>query len=216
MGEVSAVEAAAIERAVAALESRVGVQAVAAIVPKSDGYPEIPWRAFALGASVAALAVLALDVGRPDWVSPQALLVQALTILGVGGASGALAYFWPPYARLFLGALRAKGEVRQCADSVFLSRELFATPRRDAVLVLVSLFEHRVVVVPDTYYRDRVSIAEWEAVVARMTPLLRRGRTGEAFTAGLSAIEGMLAAKGMSPSGAQNALPDALVRGDAP
>jgi putative membrane protein len=216
MGEVSADEAASIERAIAALEARVGVQVVAAVVPRSDGYPEIPWRAFALGASVAALVALAVDIGRPDWLSTQALLAQALTILAVACLSGGLAYVWPWYARLFLGATRATGETRQCAESLFIARELFATPNRDALLVLVSRFEHRVVILPDRFYRGRVNAEEWQAVVARMTPLLKLGRTGAAFTAGLSAIEGLLAGKGLAASGAANALPDALVRGEAP
>lgn len=216
MSEVSAEEAAAIERAIAALEARAGVQVVAAVVPRSDGYPELPWRAFALGASVALLVALAVDIGRPDWLTAAGLLAQALTILAVACASGALAYAWPRYARLFLGGMRAASEARQCAEGVFLARELFATPRRDALLVLVSRFERRVVILPDAFYRGRVGAAEWDAVVARMTPLLALGRTADAFTAGLSAIEALLAGKGLAAVGASNALPDGLVRGEAP
>jgi putative membrane protein len=176
----------------------------------------VPWRAFALGASVAALAALAIDIGRPDWLSASALLLQAIIILGAGALAGAAAYWWPWFARLFLGAARARAEVRQCAEGLFLSRELFATPRRDAVLILVSLFEHRVVVVPDAFYRGRVTSAEWEQVVDRMTPLLKAGRTAEAFSAGLAALEGLLAAKGLERGEPHNALPDALLRGEAP
>lgn len=216
MRKLSDEEAADVERAIAAIEARVGVQVVAAVVPRSDGYPELPWRAFALGASVASLVALVVDIGRPDWLTTTGLLAQALTILAVACASGALAQAWPSYARLFLGAMRAASEVRQCAEGMFLARELFATPRRDALLVLVSRFERRVVILPDAFYRERVRPPEWEAVVSRMTPLLAIGRTGEAFTAGLSAIEGLLAAKGLAATGAANALPDALVRGDAP
>ncbi|HVE48005.1 MAG TPA: hypothetical protein VNG69_00125 [Casimicrobiaceae bacterium] len=213
---MSAEEAAAIERAIGALETRFGIEIVAAIVPRADGYPEIPWRAFALGASVAALAALAIDIGRPDWMSAQALLLQALTILGVACLTGGLAHFWPPFARLFLGSLRAKGEVRQCADTMFLSRELFATPRRDAVLVLVSAFERRVIVLPDVSHRGRVSAVEWETVVDRMTPLLRNGRIGDAFNAGLSAIDVLLASKDVGQARGANTLRDTFVRGDAP
>jgi uncharacterized membrane protein len=117
---------------------------------------------------------------------------------------------------LFLGAMRASVEVRQRAEGLFVERELFATPLRDALLVLVSRFERRVEILPDRFYRDRVSAGEWQAIVARMTPLLKMGRTGDAFTAGLSAIEGLLAGKGLADAAAANALPDGLVRGDAP
>ena len=220
MDAVSAGEATSIERRIAEVEARTGVQLVAAVVPRADAYPELPWRAFALGASLAGLIALAIDVGRPDWLSAQALLGQTLAILAGGATAGLAAAYVPAFAKLFLGTERAKAEVRQCAESLFLTRELFATRRRDAVLVLVSEFEHRVVIVPDVYCRGRVVNAEWEDVVAQMTPRLREGRTADAFIAGLAAIEALLTGKGFAATheddggGSANVLPDALVRGD--
>ena len=87
------------------------------------------------------------------------------------------------------------------------------------MLVLVSQFEHRVVIVPDVYCRGRVTTAEWEAVVAQMTPKLREGRTADAFSAGLGAIEALLTGKGFAAAHGRartNVLPDALLRGEAP
>jgi putative membrane protein len=216
MKPVTAAEAAAIERAIGALEARVGVEVVTAVVPRADAYPEIPWRAFALGAAVSALAALVVDAALPEWTSIAGRFAQALTILGCGALAAGTTYLWPGFARLFVSALRAKSEARQCAEALFLSRELFATPRRDAVLVLVSEFERRVVVLPDAFYRGRIAAAEWEAVVDRMTPLLRQGRAADAFTAGLSALEGLLAGKGIVADGQPNVLPDGVVRGNAP
>jgi putative membrane protein len=95
---------------------------------------------------------------------------------------------------------------------------MFKTPRRDAVLLMVSQFERRVVVVPDVYYRGRATHEDWEGVVAQMTPKLREGRTAEAFTTGLAAIESALVAKGIAvpPGERENLLPDALLRGERP
>lgn len=220
MTPITALEATSIERRIAEVEARTGVQVVAAVVPRADLYPELPWRAFALGASLAGLIALAIDIGRPDWLSAQALLMQTLAILGGGAVAGLVAARVPAFAKLFLGTERARAEARQCAESLFLTRELFATPRRDAVLVLVSQFEHRIVIVPDVYCRGRVTTAEWEAVVAQMTPKLREGRTAHAFSAGLGAIEALLTDKGFAATeGAvaeRNALPDTLLRGEAP
>jgi putative membrane protein len=211
-------EVATVERAIARVEAATGVQIVAAIVPRSDAYPEIPWRAFALGASLTGLFALVVDLARPDWLTAQALLVQTLAILG-GGALAALATTRiAPFARLFLGVRRASVEARQCAESLFLTRELFATPRRDAVLMMVSAFEHRVVIVPDVYCKGKVATAEWERVVARMTPLLRDAKVADAFVAGLESMEALLAGKGFAPStdgAARNVLADALVRGSS-
>jgi len=111
---------------------------------------------------------------------------------------------------------RMQEEVRQRAEVLFLARELFATPGRDAILVLVSRFERRVVVVPDAAWRGRVSTAEWGAVVERMTPLLAGDRIVEAFGAGFDSIAALLAAKGMGDGRPRQLLSDTLVQGDAP
>jgi uncharacterized membrane protein len=209
-------DAKAIERDIAAIERATGVQVVAAIVPRADDYPEAPWRAFALAAALAALVACAVDVGRPDWVTPAALLAQALVILAAGGLAAIAARYVPACRRVFVREGRMQGEVRQCAEVTFLSRELFATPHRNAVLILVANLERRVVVVPDVAYRARVSTAEWQSIVDRMTPHLRAGDPRGAFGAGLAALQALLVAKGFTPGDGVNRLPDAFIRGEAP
>src|SRR5438034_847057 len=62
-------EADAINAQVAGVESRTGVEVATAVVGKSDTYVELPWKAFALGASLASFGVVIADVWRPDWVT---------------------------------------------------------------------------------------------------------------------------------------------------
>jgi uncharacterized membrane protein len=59
-------EADAIDTRIASVEARTGVQIVAAVMARSDGYPEVVWKAFALGVALAALAVAVLEAARPD------------------------------------------------------------------------------------------------------------------------------------------------------
>lgn len=106
---ITALEATSIERRIAEVEARTGVQVVAAVVPRADLYPELPWRAFALGASLAGLIALAIDIGRPDWLSAQALLMQTLAILGGGAVTGLVATRVPAFAKLFLGGGGSSG-----------------------------------------------------------------------------------------------------------
>jgi len=210
---VTAADAAAIERRVAEFEARTGVEIVAAVERRSDLYPEVPWRAFALGASLASLGTLVVDLLHPGWTTPGALLAQAVSILGAGLLTTLIAMLAPGIARLFIRRGRMQQEVRQRAEVVFLARELFATPGRDALLVLVSRFERCVVIVPDVAYRDRVSAAEWQAVVERMMPSLAAGQLVGAFDAGFTAIEALLAEKGFAGRHARERFPDALVQG---
>ena len=58
-------EAAAIEARVKTFEARAGIQAVAAVVERSDVYHGLRWRAFAFAVSLAGLFVVALEALCP-------------------------------------------------------------------------------------------------------------------------------------------------------
>jgi putative membrane protein len=189
------------------------VQVVPAIVGRADSYPEIPWKAFALGASLASLALVVSDYLRPQWVTAATAIVHVIAVLGVAAACALLAGFAPPLARLLLNHRRAEGEVRQFAQSTFLRRAVFGTRGRTGLLVLVSLFERRVEIVADTGFDGRVADADWHTVIGRMTPHLRNGRPFEALRDALTAIESLLASKGFAgaPGGADE-LPNAAIQ----
>ena len=202
-------EAATVAARIRAIEAGTGAQVVVAIVGRSDVYHGLRWRAFAFGTGLAALALVAFDLLRPDWMSAHAALIHALVILGVGALLGLIAHFSPAFARLFLERDRAQTEVRQYAQVLFLERELFATNERNAILILASLYERVVVVWPDTGYRDRVSEADWRRVVDPMLPAMRTGRATDALAAGLAALDGLLVEKGCRwPAGGGNTFAD--------
>jgi putative membrane protein len=212
---VTAADLAAIEARIRAFETRTGVEAVAAVVERSDRYHGLRWRAFAAGASLAALGVVAADVLRPDWTGTHASLITAVTILATGLACASLATLWQPFERLFLQRERAEAEARQRANTLFLDREIFATPSRTAVLLFASRYERVAVVIGDRGYDGRISAAEWEGVVAAMTPPFSNGDAAAAFTAGLASLEALLGAKGFRGDGtARNILPDRPIEPD--
>jgi len=202
-------EADNIERRTAALEANAGVQVITAVVGKADAYAEVPWRAFALGTVLAALAAVIADWLRPDWMSAHAVLLHAVTILGVGAASAVLSIVAPAYARLFLTTSRRDAEVRQFAESMFLRKALFATSGRNGILVLVSLFERKVEILADTGLDGRVGEPQWRSVIARMTPALASDRIAEALEQGLARLDEILRERvPASPPGATNELRD--------
>src|ERR1019366_10068003 len=90
---LSVAEASAIEARSREVEARVGLQVIAAIIGKADAHVELPWKAFALGAVLSALALVVADAVRPQWITANAALVDTVTILSVGGASASLAIF---------------------------------------------------------------------------------------------------------------------------
>ena len=211
---LSRAEADAIEAHIARIEHATGVQVITAIVDRSDAYPELAWKAFALGASVAALFVVAFDVARPDWMLHYAAWSNVAPILGVGAASAILALVLPAYARLFLNRMRCAAEVRQCAQAMFLERQLFKTHHRNGVLLFASAFERRVEILADIGLDGRVAEGEWPTVVDAMTPSLAGANPADAFTRGLGRLEASLAEKGVHGHGGRNELPDRPIVGE--
>lgn len=207
---LAATDKEAIAARVGALEKELGIEIVTIVTSRSAEYPEIAWKAFAFGASFMALIVAIADVLRPDWVTTGLVFTSLVIVLAAGAVCATAAFYVPACARLFLRQSRADIEVRQYARDQFLERELFATPSRTALLLVVSLLEHRVVVLPDKGLRASLTAAQWDSVVARMTERLATGATGAAVLAGLGAVAELLAGKPL-PAGGPNRFADAPV-----
>jgi len=203
----------AIDAAVTALEREHGVEVVSIVVGRSDDYPEVVWTAFALGAALTALAVSVIELFGTHWTSSTAVLWSFMAIVGVGALFALATVYVPACARWFLRDTRAAAEVMQYAKSQFLDRQLFATPQRTAILVLVSLLEHRVVILADRGLDAHVTGAQWDEVIARMSGRLKAGECGGAVLAGLARIGEVLAGKSI-PRGAANQFANAPVEAE--
>lgn len=193
----------------AAAEKKTNAQIVCAVIGKSDTYAELPWKAFALGVSLAGLAALLLNILRPPALPWQSAFSAVGISLGAGAGAALAVVFIPAFARLFLSVSRADTEVRQYADSLFLSREMFAVPRRRAVLLLVSLFERRIVVLPDAGLVRQLDAQAASAIIRSMRPELIAGRTAQALETGVAKIEELLLDDGRPA--AENTLPDDVI-----
>ena len=197
--EMTPQEADAVEKRIAAVEARTGVEVVAAVVARSDDYPEIAWKAIALGVGVAAVAVVITDLARPDWVTAHTLWFSVLPLLAGGAVALVLALAVPEFPRLLLDRLRAAREVRQHAQAMSVERRLFGTRSRLGLLVLASVFERRVEVVADAGFDGRVDAAAWRGVVEAMETDLRAARPGAAFLRALDRLEALLVERGFGP-----------------
>lgn len=192
-------------------ETLTGAQTVAAVVGKADDYPDIPWKAFALGAGMAALVVVADEFIRPDWASIHSPLRDVALILAVGVLSAVVAAHVPALARLLLSREHAAAEVQQYAEGMFLQREMFRTTERVGVLILVCRFERKVFILPDTGIAHYLAREDLDAAIAAMAPHLAQWRPNEAFRAGYDALAAVLARKGFRPQTRGNELQDGAV-----
>ncbi len=185
-------ERARVAEGIEEIEKRTGAQIVVAVVERSDSYAELPWKAFALGASITCLVILALGFLAPFQASQAAGFVAMAGMLAFGGLCALLAVLMPGFARLFLSRYRCEVEVRQYAESLFLKREIFATARRTGILLFASLFEGQAVLLPDRGLAGSLTGDAIESVVGPMAASLSRGRTGKALEEGLGRLLDLL------------------------
>jgi putative membrane protein len=163
-----------LEKTIARAEEQLRSQIVLATVKRSDNYVEIPWKAFALGVSVSGLLALTGNLLFPGWIQGMAVLIAVVIMLATGAAMALLTILLPVVARLFLNDSRAETETRQYAESLFLSRQLFLTKHRTGILLLISLFEKKVVIIPDKGISNHVSNADIQRIITLMKAPLER------------------------------------------
>src|SRR4030065_124956 len=189
-----------LEKGIAQAEKLTGAQIVLAVIERSDLYSELPWKAFALGVSVAGFLVFIVDLLWPGWGSQTMVLISVVAILITGILAALLSLYIPKFARFFLAAPRAEAEVRQYAESLFLSRELYATRRRTGILLLVSLFEHQVILLPDKRLNRKLNQKVMQNIIEQMKPSLASGQVAGALEIGLIKLTEILALKKLSKS----------------
>jgi putative membrane protein len=87
---------------------------------------------------------------------------------------------------------------------------LFATRKRSGILLLVSLFERQVIILPDTGISTRLSREAMQDIISLMTPSLASGSVTRALEEGLAKLEEILAATATGEAG-ENELPDEII-----
>jgi putative membrane protein len=199
-----------LERRIAEAEKATHAQIVLATVKRSDSYNEIPWKAFAVTSPVAALIVLSVNLFVPAWVNTLTLLMSVLVILGTAVIASILSVLIHPFARLFLSENRAEVETKQYAESMFLRRELFSTSGRNGVLVLVSRFERKVVILSDKGISDSLRSNDFESIISQMRLPLRKGKMRQAME---TALDGIIRTVNLPQSGdeSENEFPDEVI-----
>lgn len=192
---LGAEDLAAVEAAVREAEEASGGEIVPYVVDASDAYPGAAWTAAAWGAVAAPLAA----AGLVEWLEPWGGWPLWMTLPAFAGAgAGFLAGRWiEPLRRLVVPAPVAERRVGQRAAAAFLDEEVFLTRDRTGVLIFVSLFEHRVVVLADSGIHRRVPEGSWDAVVAEAVIGLRAGKAGAALADAVRRVGALLAEHGV-------------------
>ena len=185
----------AIRTAVQEAEGRTSGEIVPYVVERSDEYPTAAWKGAALGALLGPMAALALHRWTDLWGWPLGLWIALPAPLG--GAIGYLLALLHPVRRWMTGEPTLDARARRRATAAFLEAEVFRTQERTGILLFVSLFERRVVLLADSGIHQKVEGTAWEEITRRLARGIREGRPGPAMVEAIRACGELLERHGV-------------------
>jgi len=137
-------------------------------------------------------------------------VLEELTDL-LGGALGYLLALLPPLRRALAGEATLDARARRRAAAAFLDQEVFRTRDRTGILLFLSLFERRVVLLADAGIHQAVKEGAWEEITRKLARGIRDGRPGPALVEAIGACGELLASHGVArQADDQDELPNAL------
>jgi putative membrane protein len=188
-----------IEEAVREAESRTSGEIVPVVVQRSGTYPSVPWKAAMIGILPGLLLHEWLVLSGAGW-GPDPWLQQLLPLTILAGAllGVGLVRWIPAVERMFISEREMVEMVHVRARQAFLDNEVFLTRERTGILLLVSLFEHRVEVLGDSGITDRVAEDAWGDVVADIITGIKRGEATQGMVAAIGRCGRLLESAGVA------------------
>jgi putative membrane protein len=146
--------------------------------------------------------------GVLPWHAPWLVL---LAQTGLFAAGFVLARAMPGWKRMFVTARRASEVAAEQAVLEFARLELHRTEARTGVLILVSLFERRIVVLGDAGIHAKVGDTQWAATRDAVLAGIDRDDLAGGLVEGIRACGDVLAREFPPASGDRNEVPDRLI-----
>lgn len=171
---------ARIREAVNQAEGRTSGEIVPYVVGSSDTYAAAYWLSALLGALLAPVLALFAYQRLEIWGLPFAvwMITPVLAGAAVGYLGASASQGW---RRFLIGEATLDRRTQRRASVAFLEEEVFKTRDRTGVLIFLSLFEHRVVIMGDEGINRAVEAGEWQTIVDRVVRGIRDGQPATAM-----------------------------------
>ena len=209
---ITAAEAAAIRDAVAEAEGHTGGEIVALALASADEYQVAYWKGAALVGFAAAATAAVVDQFRPLWITRPAWMLLYLACGLLAGAM--LARYVVPFRRWLCGSDLLDRRLQQRAREAFLVHSVFTTRDRTGILIAVSAFERRVIVLADEGIHSVVPAGTWEELARETAATVREAGPGAGLLQAVRKAGGLLRHHGLiRRTDDHNELPDG-VRGE--
>jgi putative membrane protein len=178
VGVVSEDELESVREEITACEKKTSGEVMVVLLERSDRHPAAHWLAAVCMLFAGSFVLWAwLPWGQPAYLLPLQALLAAL---GFG-----LTRTLPHLHHRFISARRAQEMAEEQALQEFHKLELRETKGRTGVLLMVSLLEHRVIVLADEGIYARVGEEKWEEVQQAILKHVRTGHLGQGLLEGV-------------------------------
>jgi putative membrane protein len=196
-------EKSRIQAAVGEAEKRTSGEIVPMVVETAYDYP----RAEIIGGGFFALAIASL-ISWWWWHTSLWAFLPAFLLLYL--PCKWLIRFVPALKRLFVAEAEISAEVRERALVAFVEQGLHHTRDNTGILILITLFEHRVEVLADRGINAVVPKETWQEIAAIVTDGLRRGEACEALCRAVGRCGDLLTDNFPVQADDRNELPDLI------
>jgi len=184
---------ARISKAVRASEAHTSAEIVPMLVARSGLYRDAQHRA---GLALALVVLTSLVMGEGFWASwrwqtaeAAWLLLAVLLSYAIGSWIGRV----PSVIRAVTSSERLRRKVQLRAEQAFAQHSLSRTRQRTGVLLMVSLLERHVYVLPDSGIGPGITPAQWNDVIEAVITKLRENDIAGGFCAGIERCGVLLA-----------------------
>lgn len=202
----SAEERARIEAAVRAAEQTTSGEIVPLVIDAAYDYP----RAEIIGGGGFAMGLALLGAwlwgDSSEWVFLPAFLLLYLPCKW-------LIRFVPTLKRLLIAPQEMTAEVEEKALVAFVEHGIYRTREGTGILILISLFEHRVYVLADAGINAKVAPHTWDEIVATVTAGLKQGTPCEALCGAVGRCGVLLAEHFPRRGDDRDELPNLIIAG---
>lgn len=176
-----------IANAIAKAEQNTSAEIVAAVATASGRYDraeDIVGFLAALLAVIAGWLAFPSIHSAPAWGTGSSIseLIEVLVLMVAGFAAGsALASRLPALRLPFISKKELEQEVQRAAQATFMSSRVRKTAGATGILLFVSFYERRVVVLPDDAILDKLPEFDWGKLCATIVSGLKANRSTEAL-----------------------------------
>lgn len=184
-----------IRNAVKQAESKISGEIVPVFVEHSASYTIASYRAGLFFSAIAFLVIIIIDTYFPPYAVYDPFWIFVL-VVGAGIAGAVLAKYVDTIKRLFLQRSYLDQATARKAQGVFLAEEVFNTRLRTGIMIFISFFEHKVMVLADTGISKVVPQQEWDTLVQSIIDHIRQGKLVDGIEAAIRRCGEILLEKG--------------------